>query len=144
MFEERTRLIIEEKYIELVAIVVAKLREMPVNAVLDSIEPRHTTVWEAFAAQFGINRDDDEDEDMYEIYGEVVAGVCEDTVEQQLTLTELQLLWLVSEAASIWEEDEFPDEVQMLSEVAEELLSWVEQEAEEPELIEEMDSIQRH
>jgi hypothetical protein len=144
MFEERTRLIIEEKYIQLVAIVIIKLREMPVNAVLDSIEPCYATVWEAFAAQFRMIRDEDDDDSMYEMYSDIVAEMCEETIEQELTLTELQLLWLVSEAASIWEEDEFPDEVQMLSEVAEELLSWVEQEAEEPELIEEMDAIQRH
>jgi hypothetical protein len=53
---------------------------------------------------------------------------------QELSITELRLLWLASEGCVVWEEpSDFPEADQMLRDVADELLSWIEQEAEEPE-----------
>ncbi len=132
MFEQRTRLIIQDKYMELVGIVIDELRNMPVQQVSDSIDVPFENVWDAFAEPF-----QHEAEPLYNSYNDVVSDMCQQLTEQ-LTLTELQLLWLVSDGALEWEDDdEFPDEEQMLNDVAEELYSWVEQEAEEPELADE-------
>lgn len=131
MFEQRTRLIIQEKYMELVGEVIDVLRTMQAHADADT-KATHSfdTLWAAFSEQFQQPEDP-----LDNAYTEIVADICQQTVEQQLTLTELQLLWLVSDGALAWTEEEtLPDEEQMIDEVTEELLSWVEQEAEEPEL----------
>ena len=60
----------------------------------------------------------------------MIANICQQ-IAQTLTLTELKLLWLISGGYLKWDDDnEFPASEQMLDEVAEELFSWVEQEAE--------------
>ena len=128
MFEERTRLIIQDKYVDLVEQVIDELRDTDAPEELEQANYSH--FWEAFCEQF---QDDDEQLDAYT---DVISEACQRMVDS-LTLTELKLLWLVSEGCADWvEDDDFPDDEQMQDDVTDELISWVEQEAEEPELVE--------
>ena len=126
MFEEKTRFIIQEKYVELVGIVIDELQALPIQNIQDNINTPFENVWEAFVNQL-------QSEDNTFVYAHVIEDVCQQVV-QTLTLTEAKLLWLISEGSNEWEgEEEFPEVEQLIDEVAEELFSWVEQEAEEPE-----------
>lgn len=132
MFEEKVRFIIQEKYIELVNTVIDELKGLPVQNIQDNNDNVFDSVWEAF-----VNQLQEEDSGPYHAYTHVIENICQQ-VTQSLTLTELKLLWLVSGGYSNWEEEsDFPDVERMLDEVTEELLSWVEQEAEDAEFEEE-------
>lgn len=134
MFEERVRQIIEERYIELVSIVVDELKALPVQNLQDnnSLDTYFGNMWEIFVEQ--VQRDDD----IPYHTTTVINNICQQTV-QPLTLTELKLLWLLSDGCLEWDDDDFPDVDQMFDDVTEELISWVEQEAEEPELLEDFE-----
>lgn len=132
MFEEKTRVMIEDKYVEMVCTIIDELRARPAQNIQDSIQLPFSSLWEAFIDH--MQHEEDDDENFQSVDHIAILEVCQRTV-QELTLTELKLVWLVSEGASIWEEDDdFPDSARMLSDVIEELMSWIEQEAEEPEL----------
>jgi len=128
MFEEKTRMLIEDKYVEMVCTVIDELRAYPMQNIQNSIKLPANNLWEAFMEHM-----QHEEEDFHASNHVAILDVCQRAV-QSLTITELKLLWLVSEGASIWEEDNFPDMPRMLNNVVEELMSWVEQEAEDPEL----------
>ncbi len=131
MFEIKTRQIVQEKYIELVGQIIDELRNISIHSLPDSVGIPFETVWDAFVAHF---QPTNEDLPPYNIYSDIIVDICQEFVET-LTLTELKLLWLVSEGCLEWDEsEEFPDVERMLDDVAEELISWIEQEAEEPEL----------
>lgn len=128
MFEEKVRLIIQEKYVELVNMVIEELKIVPIHNLQNSTEVPFNHVWEAFVHQL-----QGEDNTSYYTYLHVIEEICQQKV-QTLLLTELKLLWLISDGCLEWDEtQDFPEIEQMLDEVSEELLSWVEQEAEEPE-----------
>lgn len=131
MFEERTRLIIQEKYVELVNYVIDTLKSTSVKKIQEKLETRYENVWDAFIYQV----ETDDSDAIYYVFISFINEICVRTVET-LALTELKLLWLISDGCLEWEEEttDFPEVDQMLDDVAEELLSWVEQEAEEPEL----------
>jgi len=130
MFEIKTRQIVQEKYIELVGQIIDELRNIAIHSLPDSGNIPFETVWDAFVAHFQHS----DELPTYNIYSDIIVDICQEMVET-LTLTELKLLWLVSEGCLEWDESEdFPDVERMLEDVAEELISWIEQEAEEPEL----------
>jgi len=131
MFEEKVRLLIQDKYVALVNLVIDELKTLPIN-LQNHVDVPFDNMWEAF-----VNQLRQEDNTFYYTYLPVVEKVCQQKV-QILSLTELKLLWLISDGCLEWDATEdFPELEQMLEEVAEELLSWVEQEAEEPEFEEE-------
>ncbi|EIJ43822.1 hypothetical protein BegalDRAFT_2994 [Beggiatoa alba B18LD] len=126
MFENRTRLIIQEKYLELVRQAVDVLKAIPTTQLQD-IGSTYDNVWEAFTQE--VQREEDA---IY--FSGLITDVCRQMV-QTLSITELQLLWLISDGCFDWDDDEeFPEIEQMVTDVTDELSSWVEQEAEEPEL----------
>lgn len=132
MFEEKVRLIIQEKYVELVNLVIEELKMVPIHNLQNSPDILFNNVWEAFAHQL-----QGENNTSYYTYLHVIEEVCQQKV-QTLSLIEIKLLWLISDGCLEWDEtQDFPEIEQMLDEVSEELLSWVEQEAEEPEFEEE-------
>ncbi len=128
MFEEKTRMIIEDKYVEMVCTVIDELRAHPMQEdIQDSIKLPANNLWEAFMEHM-----QHEEREFHASNHVAIFNVCQRVV-QSLTVIELKLVWLVSEGASIWEEDNFPDMPHMLNNVVEELMSWIEQEAEDPE-----------
>jgi len=130
MFEGRVRLIIQEKYIDLVGSVIEKLKNLPMQNIQD-VEIEHDNVWDGFVEL--VQQENNEDSMLYPIYADVITGICQQALES-LTLTELELLWLISDGCLEWNEvEEFPEVERMTDDVTEELLSWIEQEAEEPE-----------
>ncbi len=131
MFEEKVRRIIQEKYIGLVNVVVENLKTLPITD--HGGEVPFANVWEAFAHEL-----QHENSALYYQYLNAVESICQHCV-QHLTLTELKLLWLISDGNLEWDEtvETFPEPNKMREGVTEELLSWVEQEAEEPEFEEE-------
>ncbi len=129
MFEEKIRLIIEDKYAELVNLTIEKLKALPIHHLPHQVNRSFPNIWEAFAHQL-----QHEDNALYYTYLNVVETICYQQA-QQLTKTELKLLWLISDGCLEWDDAaDFPAIEAMLEAVAEELLSWVEQEAEEPQL----------
>ncbi|OQW92691.1 MAG: hypothetical protein BWK79_14155 [Beggiatoa sp. IS2] len=132
MFEDKTRIIIEDKYMELVGRVIEQLKNLPLQNLQGAQPHRDTSfanVWEAFAEE--LQRI--EDNNFYHSFLGVITNTCQQVV-QELTTTELRLLWLVSDGCLEWDEEtDFPSTEQMVEEVAEELFSWVEQEAEDPQ-----------
>jgi hypothetical protein len=130
MFEGRVRLIIQEKYIDLVGSVIEKLKDLPMQNIQD-FDIKHDNVWDGFVEL--VQQEDNEDNVLYPIYADVITEVCQQALAP-LTLTELELLWLISDGCLEWDEtEEFPEVERMVDDVTEELLSWIEQEAEEPE-----------
>lgn len=132
MFEDKTRIIIEDKYIEMVSRVIEQLKSLPLQNLQGTRSHRDTSfanIWEAFAEE----SQRIEDNSFYHSFLGVITDACRQ-VAQELTLTELRLLWLVSDGCLEWDEEtDFPSHEQMAEEVAEELFSWVEQEAEDPQ-----------
>ncbi|ALG66801.1 hypothetical protein [Beggiatoa leptomitoformis] len=130
MFEHRTRQIIQEKYLELVRQAVDVLKAIPTKQLQD-VGSAYDNVWEAFTQE--VQREDAVH------FSSLITDVCRQMV-QTLTITELQLLWLLSDGCFDWDdEDEFPEIEQIVIDVMDELSSWIEQEAEEPELEEDFD-----
>lgn len=130
MFEEKTRIIVEDKYVEMVSVVIDELRECPVQQLQDSMKLSSGNLWDAFVEHMQY----EDDELLDSIERAAVLEICQRVVHS-LTITELKLMWLVSEGALIWEEEEdFPDIEHMVNDVVDELMSWIEQEAEDPEL----------
>jgi len=129
MVEEKIKFIIQEKYIELVNKVIDELKALPLQNIQDNPDMPFDNVWEAFVCQL-----QEEVEDLsYPAYEHVIVNICQQ-ITQTMTLTELKLLWLISGGYLKWDDDnEFPGIEQMIDEVAEELFSWVEQEAEDSE-----------
>lgn len=129
MFEEKTRIIVEDKYVEMVSVVIDELRECPVQQLQDSMKLSSGNLWDAFVEHMQY-----EDDELDSVERAAVLEICQRVVHS-LTITELKLMWLVSEGALIWEEEEdFPDIEHMVNDVVDELMSWIEQEAEDPEL----------
>lgn len=129
MFEDRVRYIIEEKFVELVGNVIDELRNLPIQSLQENTHSSFDNVWESFVEQL---QQDDESPD-YATFTNAIMGICQQAVET-LSFTELKLLWLITEGCLSWqEEDVFPDIEKIAKDVAEELFSWIEQEAEEPE-----------
>lgn len=131
MFEEKIRFIIQEKYIDLVSLVIDELKNLPVASLTNALETTSMpfdNVWDAFASL-----STRWDEVLDYACSQTISDICCQTV-QTLTLTELKLLWVISEGAIEWGSESFPEVEQMIEEVTDELFSWVEQEAEEPEL----------
>lgn len=134
MFEEKVRLIIQKKYVELVNMVIEELKVVPLYDPQNSSDRSFNNAWEAFVHQLQA-----EDNSSYYTSLHGIEEICQQKV-QTLSLTELKLLWLISDGCLEWDDtQDFPEIEQMLDEVSEELLSWVEQEAEEPEFEEEDD-----
>ncbi len=129
MFEDRVRYIIEEKFVELVGNVIDELRNLPIQSLQENTHSSFDNVWESFVEQL---QQDDESPD-YAAFTTAIMGICQQAVET-LSFTELKLLWLITEGCLAWQEEEvFPEIEKIARDVAEELFSWIEQEAEEPE-----------
>ncbi len=128
MFDGKVRQIIQEKYIELVGIVIDQTKTMSMQDIETEIDTAFSNVWEAFVNEMQI-----EESSLYYSLCDTVRHISEHAV-QKLTITEVKMLWLISDACLDWDEnDDFPSDDKMLSDIAEELFSWVEQEAEQPE-----------
>lgn len=128
MFDGKVRQIIQEKYIELVGIVIDQTKTMSMQDIETEIDTAFSNVWEAFVNEMQI-----EESGLYYSLCDTVRQISEHVV-QRLTITEVKMLWLISDACLDWDEnDDFPSDDKMLSDIAEELFSWVEQEAEQPE-----------
>lgn len=129
MFEDRVRYIIEEKFVELVGNVIDELRNLPIQSLQENTHSPFDNVWDSF-----VDRLQQEDElPDYHVFTNAIMGICQQSIGT-LSFTELKLLWLITEGCLAWQEDEvFPEIEKIARDVAEELFSWIEQEAEEPE-----------
>lgn len=129
MFEDRVRYIIEEKFVELVGNVIDELRNLPIQSLQENTHSPFDNVWDSFVDQ--LQQEDDPPD--YPIFTNAIMGICQQSIAL-LSFTELKLLWLITEGCLAWEEAEvFPEIEKIARDVAEELFSWIEQEAEEPE-----------
>ncbi len=134
MFEEKARLLIQEKYIDLVSEIIETLRELPLKNLQDIIHPPFDTVWEVF-----VNYVQNDDEALSTLHRDVIIDVCQQAIAP-VTLTEIRLLWLGSDGYINWgEKEDFPEIEQMFEDIMGEVWSWIEQEAEEPEFDEDLD-----
>lgn len=138
MFEERARLIIQDKYVELMGNIIDKLKELSLSSIADDVpttalDTDFDNLWDVFVEQ--VQRD--EDTELYRACSDLINDLCHQSVEP-LTIMELHFLWLTSEACNEWvdETEEFPQTRVLVDDVSEELMSWIEQEAEDPELSE--------
>jgi hypothetical protein len=129
MFEDRVRYIIEEKFVDLVGNVIDELRNLPIQSLQENTHSPFDNVWDSYVDQ--LQQEDDNPD--HTAFTNAIMGICQQSVET-LSFTELKLLWLITEGCLAWQgEDVFPEIEKIAQDVAEELFSWIEQEAEEPE-----------
>jgi hypothetical protein len=129
MFEDRVRYIIEEKFVDLVGNVIDELRNLPIQSLQENTHSPFDNVWDSFVDQ--LQQEDDDSNDS--VFTNAIMGICQQSVET-LSFTELKLLWLITEGCLAWQGEEvFPEIEKIAQDVVEELFSWIEQEAEEPE-----------
>ncbi|MDD2815738.1 MAG: hypothetical protein PHP00_08370 [Thiotrichaceae bacterium] len=141
MFEERVRIIIQEKFEELVDTAIDELKALNMEDVQNRLEEgcKLDTHFENFWAAFVEELQQGAESMLYHTFIELIDDMCLQLI-QELSITELKLMWLTSDGCLSWEEPaEFPEIEQMARDVSDELLSWIEQEAEEPEFASEED-----
>jgi hypothetical protein len=127
---ERVKCIIEEKYAELTSEVIAQLQELAPDEIGYEASDREDA-WEAFAEEVQNSLEDDD-----AIESDVIDELCSEQIEE-LSLTELKLLWLGSGDYVNWHNEdleEFPSEDEMADAVMDELYSWLEQKAADMDL----------
>lgn len=135
MFEERVRIIIQEKFEELVDTAIDELKTLTMEDVQKRLDEGCTleeTHFENFWAAFIEELQQGAESMLYHTFVDLIDDLCLQLI-QELSMTELKLLWLTSDGCLSWEDPaEFPEINQMARDVSDELLSWIEQEAEEP------------
>lgn len=127
MEADKVKALIKERYLELSEAIINDMRSLPADSLQSTKTIRVANMWEAFSRQV----QSDDEALLNKGYQGEMNGVCHAYLDQ-LSFTELRLLWLGSGGYVEWKDKnapDFPQKDQVWEEVRDELYSWIEQRA---------------